>query len=60
GTKYLNQIFSITREVREDGAVTVPADYAELGALLWTVMALTLVIPFAAIAFIRLTRLRSA
>ncbi|WP_462330415.1 MFS transporter [Thiohalocapsa halophila] len=60
GTKYLNQIFTVTREVSEDGVVTVPADYSELGWLLWTVMALTLVLPFAAIAFVKLTRLRSA
>jgi hypothetical protein len=60
GTKYLNQVFTITREVREDGVVTVPADYSELGWLLWTVMALTLLMPFAAIALVKMTRLRSA
>ncbi|MBK5941989.1 hypothetical protein [Halochromatium roseum] len=60
GTKYLNQIYVVTREVRVDGAVTVPADYSELGWLLWTVMALGLVLPFAAIMFVRLSRLRSA
>ena len=62
GTKYLNQVFTITREVRDraNDVVTVPADYSELGWLLWTVMALGLVLPFAAIALVRLTRLRSA
>jgi hypothetical protein len=60
GTKYLNQLFTVTREVREDGVVTVPADYSELGWLLWTVMALTLLLPFAAIAVVKMTRLRSA
>ncbi len=62
GTKYLNQIFTITREVRDRAteAVTVPADYAELGWLLWTVMGLGLALPFAAIAVVKLTRLRSA
>jgi hypothetical protein len=60
GTKYLNQVFTVTREVRSDGVVTVPADYSELGMLLWTVLALGLVLPFAAIALVKLTRLRSA
>jgi hypothetical protein len=60
GTKYLNQLYTVTREVREDGMVTVPADYSQLGWLLWTVMGLTLLLPFAAIAFVKLTRLRSA
>ncbi len=62
GTKYLNQVFSVTREVedRATGIVTVPADYSELGWLLLTVTALGLVLPFAAIALVKLTRLRSA
>lgn len=62
GTKYLNQVFTVTREVtdRATGAVTVPADYSQLGWLLLTVTTLTLVLPFAAIALVKLTRLRSA
>jgi hypothetical protein len=62
GTKYLNQVFTVTREVedRATGTVTVPADYSELGWLLLTVTALGLVLPFAAIALVKLTRLRSA
>jgi hypothetical protein len=60
GTKYLNQLYTVTREVREGGVVTVPADYSELGWLLWTVMALTLLLPFAAIGFVKVTRLGSA
>jgi hypothetical protein len=62
GTKYLNQIFSVTREVtdRATGAVTVPADYAQLGWLMLTVTGLALVLPFVAIALVKLTRLRSA
>src|SRR5678815_3879299 len=36
GTKYLNQIFLVTREVRDPAtkAVVVAADYSQLGALL--------------------------
>ncbi len=62
GTKYLNQVFTVTREVadRTSGAVTVPADYSELGYLMLTVGALGLILPFSAIALVKLTRLRSA
>jgi hypothetical protein len=62
GTKYLNQIFTVTREVtdRATGAVTVPAEYSELGFLMLTVGALGLVLPFGAIALVKLSRLRSA
>jgi hypothetical protein len=62
GTKYLNQVFTVTREVtdRATGAVTVPADYSELGWLMLTVTGLALFLPFAAIALVKLTRLRSA
>jgi phenylpropionate dioxygenase-like ring-hydroxylating dioxygenase large terminal subunit len=40
-----NQVFTVTREVtdRATGAVTVPADYTELGWLMWTVTALALI-----------------
>jgi hypothetical protein len=62
GTKYVNQIFLVTREVRDPdtGAVTVPADYSELGQLLITVSLIGLLLPLAAIALVKLTRLRSA
>ena len=62
GTKYANQIFIITREVRDpvSDAVTTPADYSELGVLLITLTVFNLLLPFLAILFIRNTRLRSA
>jgi Tfp pilus assembly protein PilX len=41
-------------------AVKVPADYSQLGELLIVQMAITLILPFAAIAVIRLARLRTA
>jgi hypothetical protein len=60
GTKYLNQIFSVTREVKDAaGAVTVPADYSELGVLLLTATAIAFLLPFAAIAIVRALRLGS-
>lgn len=62
GTKYLNQIFTVTREVKDQatGAITVPADYSELGMLLIAANAVTLLLPAAAICLIGLTRLRTA
>ena len=45
-SKYLNQIFEVSREVKdESGLVITPQDYSELGALLWTVTLLGLIIP---------------
>jgi hypothetical protein len=61
-TKYLNEIYTVTREVRDptSGAVTVPADYGELGHLLIAVTLIGLVVPLSAIAIVRWLRLRSA
>ncbi len=62
GTKYLNQIYLVTREIRDPatGTVQVPADYSELGPLLITQLFLSLALPFAAILFARVTRFKSA
>jgi hypothetical protein len=62
GTKYLNQAFTVTREVKDraTGQVTVPADYGELGVLMITVTVIGLALPFLAIAIVRRTRLRDA
>jgi len=62
GTKYLNQIYTVSREVRDatTGAVRVPADYSELGALMITASVIGLVLPLLAIALARAFRLRSA
>lgn len=62
GTKYLNRIFVVTREVTDSatGQVIAPADYSKLGALLITVMVIGIALPFLAILFSRLTRFRNA
>ncbi|MGQ0751585.1 MAG: hypothetical protein ACT4PS_13700 [Betaproteobacteria bacterium] len=62
GTKYLNQVYYVAREVRDQATETVkvPADYSELGTLLIVQMVIGLALPIAAIAFARLTRLKSA
>jgi hypothetical protein len=62
GTKYLNQIFVVTREVKDQttGAVQTPADYSQLGDLLITQLVIGLALPFSAILFAKLTKFKSA
>ena len=61
GTKYLNQIFTVTREVRDPtGAIAAPADYSELGMLLVVATVLGFVLPMLAILFVKSSRFRSA
>jgi hypothetical protein len=62
GTKYANQVFTVSREVRDaaTGAVKVAADYSELGVLLIAVTLIGLVLPIAAVLIIRRTHLASA
>jgi MFS family permease len=61
GTKYLNQTYVVSREVKDKGgAITIPADYSQLGELLIVQLILAIGLPFAAIAIIRILRLRSA
>jgi len=62
GTKYLNDLFVVTREVRDQvsGALQIPADYSQLGSLLIVQLVLGLALPFAAIAFAKITRFKSA
>jgi hypothetical protein len=60
GTKYLNQVFVVTREVSSaEGQIITPADYSSLGALLITVALLKLAIPLLAILLVQLSPLRS-
>jgi len=62
GTRWLNEIYVVTRETRDPvtHAISAPADYGQLGALLVTVLAIGLLAPFIAIALTRLAGLRSA
>ncbi len=62
GTKYLNQIFTVTREVRNPvtGIVEVAANYSSLGSMLTLSVLIGLSLPFLAIAFVKLTRFRTA
>jgi hypothetical protein len=62
GTKYLNQVYVINREVvdRASGALQVPADYSQLGQLLIVQVIIGLALPFAAILLAKCSRFRSA
>ena len=61
GTKYLNQIYVVSREVKDkSGVITIPADYSQLGELLIVQLIIAISVPFTAIAIIRMLRLRSA
>lgn len=54
GTKYLNQIFTLTRQVKDaSGAVTVPANYDDLSGLLASALVIGLVLPLSAIVLAR-------
>jgi hypothetical protein len=61
GTKYLNQIYLVTREVRDraTGTLEVTADYSELGWLLITVALITVIAPLLTIAAVQLSPLRT-
>lgn len=60
-TKYINQVFVVTREVRDPvtNAITVPADYSHMGELLIAVIAIGLIVPLVAIVLVRMARLQS-
>ncbi len=62
GTKYFNQLYTVSREVRDraTGAVKVPQDYSELGMLLICVTVVGLLVPLVTVAGVRLLRLRTA
>lgn len=62
GTKYLNEIYIVTREVRDQAAwaIQLAADYSQLGELLIVQLLLGLALPIGAIVFAKLTRFKSA
>lgn len=62
GTKYLNQIFTVTREVKNPltGVVEVAANYSSLGSIMATSIVIGFTLPFLAILFVKLTRFRTA
>lgn len=62
GTKYLNQIYEVKREVKDavSGQVTIPADYSELGHLLIIVTVIGFVLPLLTILVVKHSRFRNA
>ncbi|MCP4072734.1 MAG: folate/biopterin family MFS transporter, partial [Hyphomicrobiales bacterium] len=61
-TKYLNKIYTVTREVkdRSSGEITVQADYSELGMLLITATLIIVILPLAAVVIIQNSRFKTA
>ena len=61
GTKYLNQVFIVSREIIDPltGESPMPADYSELGLLLITVTSLGLLLPMITIAVVKHSPLHS-
>ncbi len=60
GTKYLNQIFEVTRQVTDEAVLlTTPADYSQLGALLITVALILLAAPLLTIFAVQRSRFRT-
>ena len=61
GTKYLNELFVVTREVRDPATnlLQTPDDYSQLGILLIVQALLGLALPFSAILFAKLTKFKS-
>ena len=62
GTKYLNQIYHVSREVkdRSTGVITQSADYSQLGDLLLASILIGLALPLCCVLLLRLLRLRTA
>lgn len=59
GTKYLNEIFTVTRQVKNAaGAVVTAADYSQLGSLLITSTVIGFALPIAAVLLVKLTPLK--
>jgi hypothetical protein len=59
GTRYLNELFVVTREVQTDGVVTTPADYSDLGSLLITVAVISVLAPLITVFIVQNSPLRS-
>ncbi|SFE13338.1 hypothetical protein [Nitrosomonas sp. Nm166] len=62
GTKYLNQVYEVKREVKDvvSGQVAIPADYSELGHLLITVSIIGFILPLITILLVKHSRFRNA
>jgi hypothetical protein len=61
GTRYMNEIYTVTREVRDrvTDAITTTADYSELGWLLISVTLIGVTAPLIAVMIIQRSRLQT-
>ena len=61
-TKYINQIYLITREVKDKstGAIQIPADYSLLGWLLITVALIAAITPLVTVYFVQKSRFNTS
>jgi hypothetical protein len=61
GTKYMNEIYTVTREVRDrvTDVIQTTADYSELGWLLITVATIGVAAPLLTVVLIQHSRLRT-
>jgi hypothetical protein len=61
GTRYMNEIYTVTREVRDrvTDAIQTSADYSELGWLLITVASIGVMAPLLTVVLIQRSRLRT-
>ncbi|WP_096260104.1 hypothetical protein [Lebetimonas natsushimae] len=55
-TKYLNEIFVVSREVVENGKVIVPQDYSNLGVLMIIVTVLNVTVPTVTIYYLMIRK----
>ncbi|NPA11048.1 MAG: folate/biopterin family MFS transporter [Epsilonproteobacteria bacterium] len=55
-TKYLNQIFVVSREVVENSKVIIPQDYSQLGLLMIVVSVLNITIPVVTIYYLMIKK----
>jgi hypothetical protein len=62
GTRYLNELLPVEREVRDraSGAVLIPADYSLVGVLLVVTAAVATLLPLATVALVQASRLRTS
>jgi hypothetical protein len=62
GTKYMNQVYTVSREVRDraSGAVKVPQDYSQLGELLISATLIALIVPLLVVVFVKALKLKTA
>ena len=62
GTRYINEIYTITREVKDrlTDTIKTAADYSELGWLLITVGLIGLLVPLLTVVFVQQSQLRTS